>query len=273
MANQIGTLMDQMPIANQEAAEQAEAARQIRLQQQLSQMSPGQAMMAGPAAAQQMGAQASQQQAQIATQAQAAQGQQAIQEAKRAQQQADLAEKKTAMIEQDMLNRRRIEQESQLNRLGRDVKAELMDSRRQFEKDARGERFANQRQLADYMVLNAKSQEEFAGWAQQMEQDLQTDVAMMEQAYRVFENEERRLLESGEAARDRASLDRIRKKKAALEEEQNKARKKASQFKKVLGAAKIVGGVVIAVASWGTAGSAGVALAASGASDIASADQ
>jgi len=63
-----------------------------------------------------------------------------------------------------------IKQREDLSKLGQDVKMELFDKNQTFEKDELGRKFSNERQLADYAVATARSNEELADKMQSMEQ-------------------------------------------------------------------------------------------------------
>jgi len=65
-------------------------------------------------------------------------------------------------IDQDnSLQMATIQQRKDLQRLGNDVKDKLVDSRLRFEKDEMGRKFTNERQLSDYILSNARTQQEF----------------------------------------------------------------------------------------------------------------
>lgn len=61
-----------------------------------------------------------------------------------------------------------IQQRKDLQRLGGDVKNQLIDSRIRFEKDEMGRKFTNERQLNDYILSNARTQQEFQNEAQEL---------------------------------------------------------------------------------------------------------
>lgn len=86
-------------------------------------------------------------------------------------------------IEQDnKLQIATINQRNDLNRIGVDVKAKLVDARLQFAKDERGRKFTEFRQLADYTAANAKSANEF-NLAMSKANNVQANkIAMMKQA-------------------------------------------------------------------------------------------
>lgn len=65
-------------------------------------------------------------------------------------------------IDQDnSLQMATIQQRKDMQRLGNDVKDKLIDSRLRFEKDEMGRKFTNERQLSDYILSNARTQQEF----------------------------------------------------------------------------------------------------------------
>jgi hypothetical protein len=65
-------------------------------------------------------------------------------------------------IDQDnSLQMATIQQRKDLQRLGSDVKDKLVDSRLRFERDDMGRKFTNDRQLSDYILSNARTQQEF----------------------------------------------------------------------------------------------------------------
>lgn len=53
------------------------------------------------------------------------------------------------------------QQRKDLNKLGNNIKQELLDSRIAFDKDEAGRKFSNDRQLADFAASEAKTQQEF----------------------------------------------------------------------------------------------------------------
>lgn len=80
------------------------------------------------------------------------------------QQRSKMAERRNASRRTSMDARQRIAS------MGKDLDKKLFEDRRQFEYDARGIRFKNVRQLADYKKMVAKDDEEYANFAQEMQQ-------------------------------------------------------------------------------------------------------
>lgn len=73
-------------------------------------------------------------------------------------------------------------QREQLAALGADVKEKIFDSRLQFSKDEMGRKFSNERQLSDYVLANAKSEQELASRLQTQQLMQKRDLQIMEAA-------------------------------------------------------------------------------------------
>ncbi len=84
-------------------------------------------------------------------------------------------------IDQDnRLSALTLKQREDISKLGRNVRQELFDKQLQFGKDERGRKFSNERQLADYAIANAHSEQDLAQKMQIMTQDAEKDLIMME---------------------------------------------------------------------------------------------
>jgi hypothetical protein len=73
-----------------------------------------------------------------------------------------------------------LKQRRQLDAIGTDVKAKILDSRLQFEKDEAGRKFSNDRQLADYAIATAKSDQELQDRMREMKQASDKKIALLE---------------------------------------------------------------------------------------------
>jgi hypothetical protein len=73
-----------------------------------------------------------------------------------------------------------LKQRRELDALGRDVKAKLVDSRLQFERDEAGRKFSNDRQLSDYAISSAKSDVELQSRMQDMKQAYETKIQLLD---------------------------------------------------------------------------------------------
>ena len=258
MANRLGELGSQMPVADQEAAQRAEAARLIGLQSQLGQVTAEQAATAGPGLAQQVGAEQVAQAGQDALRVGQAQAGETVAQAGRDFASNQIAEQERRIIEQEAAEVKRMDQEARLAGLGRDIKEKIIDRRRRFDTSEGEARFATQEQLMDYTIANAKKDEDFADYASTVEIALNKDLQMMNEAYAQFEQKERQMLASGEAELNRESLTRIRAKKAWLAEQKRKTEAKAAKHGKLMRAGKfVVGAAITAVSVFATGASGG----------------
>jgi hypothetical protein len=79
-----------------------------------------------------------------------------------------------------------IQQRKQLADLGRDVKGKIMDARIRFDRDELGRKFSNERQMWDWTIANAKSEQDFNMKVQQMKQIQERHIAMMERAHQLL---------------------------------------------------------------------------------------
>jgi hypothetical protein len=156
-----------MPVANQKVAQQQAAARDIQLQQ---------AVAAAPAstnttqAAQQTGAALAQEagQQQVQNTQQAAAGQNAVaqlgQQVQQIENQKALANQKMAAGQEQM------DAEQKFAQISEQAKQEMYDSRRQFETDQLGQKFSNERQLADYARMRTQTEDQWQDYQQKTDQ-------------------------------------------------------------------------------------------------------
>lgn len=176
--NQLRKLAAAVPGQNEQIAQGLQAARETQLQETIRQARP-----AGPMAAQQIGAQQAAQAGQIQLQ-QAQQTQQDLQRlGQTAAQQTQLEAQQRVGQAQRAVSGKARELENKLAKLNQEVKNELLDKQLEFNKDERGRTIFNERQLADWAIQNAKSEEEFLNYKQAAEQMHQRKMQMLEVAY------------------------------------------------------------------------------------------
>lgn len=153
-------------------------------------------------------------------------------------------------IEQDnKLQMATIRQREQLQRLGGDVKDQILDSRLRFETDDMGRKFSNERQLADWTIVNAKNEIEFNDKLREMQQVSDRNIQLLEMA----EQRIRQAL-TNEFTQEQQTLDNEAKVKLAqmaaemrekLQREQAKAKNRAAAWQSggmIVGA--VAGGVI-----------------------------
>lgn len=262
--SQLQNLANRLPAANQQVAQGLQAAQDTALQESIRQASPA----AGPRAAQALGAQQAgqtgQTQLQTAQQTQQQLGQVGQlglqQQATEAQQRLGTQRRAGAQEARDL--------QSRLAELDQEAKDTLVDRQMRFQEDQAGQTLLNERQLADWAVANAKSQNQFNEWARQTQQLSQKKLYMLEAA-------NKRLLQalSQEAAGekqklDQASLKKIAEAQRALQEklarEKAKAGNRAAMFQAggtILGAA--AGAAIGTFAAPGVGTAAGASAGAS----------
>jgi hypothetical protein len=154
-------------------------------------------------------------------------------------------------------------QREQLGALGADVKEKIFDSRLQFSKDEAGRKFSNERQLRDYAIINAKSEQE-------LENKLMTQKLLHQRGIQMLEVAQNKV---NEALRQ-ASADRGRELSQSTQEyianvqgaaERAMARKKArgSAMASIISGAFTIGGALIGgLPTMGAGGAAGAAAGA-----------
>ena len=224
-AKQLEKLSMSLPKQNQQIAQGQQAARTVQLQEQIKNLPQG---AGGPALAQNMGAQQAQQAGQIQVGAQQKNlnqqqlvGQMGLEQKARGQRQEGFEQK----IE---LSQRQRKFANQLSKLDIDMKNKLLDAQLEFKKDQAGQTLLNERQMLDYAIKNAKSQEQFKDWAQSMEQATRRKLQIMETANRKLEIALKRGYTENKKKLDRESYMRIREAKEAIErkirDEKNRAK-------------------------------------------------
>lgn len=245
-------LQNQLPAASQKIASGIQAARDIQLQQAVAKAPTGGAI--APAAQQTAAAATAQtgaQQVEAAKQMvqQVGQlGQLKLGEQQMAAQQK-VAQQQQAARQQEITNAER------LGRLDLAAKKELYDSEIQFKKDEAGRTLFNDRQLADYAIRNARSEEEYRKYAQDAQLLAKRDLQATEIAFNMVMEDLKQRWAVAEQRKDQAAKEEIARieaaAKAAMEKKRAKAANKAAMWQ---AGGMIVGAVVGAVAAPFTGG-------------------
>jgi hypothetical protein len=258
------------------AAAQAQPQLQAAAQTQDRVAKVAQASLQQQAAATQVQqqAQALGQQAQQADTARAAQAQ--LGAADRAQKlqftQAELAQQaelqKTGLEFDRNLSFMTERQRSDLAKLGRDVKAELFDKRLQFDKDESGRKFTNERQLWDFNVATAKSEDQMKTRQQQLIQAEERKALLLDQAYGKVIQQQQIAFAQAEQRKDHASKRKIGEYIAKLKKQQSDAQSKGAKRAAVLQGAASGAAIGSAGGPWGAVAGAviggGAAMMAAG---------
>lgn len=161
-----------------------------------------------------------------------------------------------------------IRQRKQLESLGGDVKTKILDSRLQFERDDMGRKFTNDRQLADYVTANVKSDIEFKAHAREIEQASDRKLQLMEIAERRLSQSTQQDWQGSEAHLNNENRARIARlaadMRAKIAKEQSASKGRMAMWQAggmIVGA--IVGGVIGTFAAPGVGTVAGASAGAS----------
>jgi hypothetical protein len=232
-------LSQQMPVANRRLAGGLQAARDIQLQR---------AVAAAPAAptaqaAQQIGtaqaATAGQQQLQLGEQALQQQAQLAQLGAQKAQRESRATLQRLEAGEREQ----RLRDTEKFSKLNEQAKNQMLDARLKFNRDEMGRAYFNERQLADFAKMSARSDEEFQNWSQKSRQAHEFKIKMLDAAHRkimsVLQNEQQ-LKELGLDAKQQIEL---RQRAKQLEEQMRRDAAEAANKQAMWSA---VGGIVLA---------------------------
>jgi hypothetical protein len=247
---QLKALQSSLPVANQKVAQGLQSAQDINLKQSIKAATPG----AGPGAAQALGAAQTAAKGQPLIQA-------AQQTAKQTGQIAQMGLAETGLQAQQELGAaqrnvsgKQREYSDRLSKLGNELKDNLLDQNLEIRKDARGQALLNDRQLADYALATATSQEELKNYAQAMEQASSREMQMLEQAYNLITQQLTQMASKGELQMNQEQTMRLAQQKQALEQEIARKQRKAANKAGIIGGAFTIAGAAIGAAYTGGAG-------------------
>jgi hypothetical protein len=222
----LSVLAGQMPVRNQELADQQRAARTLQLQQAVAKLTPQQAPTTAQAAG--LGATMAQQ----AGAEQASRAEQMVQAtgqvAKLGQQEEALAGQQKIGALQEGARKEELNQLDRLSKLDASAKTELFDKELSFRKDAANQTFFSERQLADYKRQAATSDEQFKNWANQAQNYHKRNVATLEAMYNKLAEVERNNFAVGEQKLDQAAKKELLELKRDTERRLNRAKQRAA---------------------------------------------
>lgn len=257
--NQLKQMSQQAPGQNQQVVQGMDQAREAQLRQ-AAQTAPVTGAQALGAATQQ------QRQQNVAQGAQAnLQQQQQLGAMEANQQQAQ--NQQNLFNRQQGLQKKQRDLEGQLSKLGEEAKQKIWDQNLKFEKDELGRTSFNDRQLLDYAIMNAKSDEDLANFEQQMNfesekrmETLRAAQAKIKQSLQQGFDDYNQTLDAEQKMKlvqAQQALDR------KMKEEANKAANRAAMFGAAGTIAGAVGGAVLGGTLGAAAGPAGAAMGAS----------
>lgn len=160
-----------------------------------------------------------------------------------------------------------IQQRRDLANLGRSVKEQLLDSRLTFMKDEAGRKFSNERQLRDYTIANARTNQEFASEMTKMQQDTDRYLLTLDTANKKVAQvlQQGYIHEKGDL--DRASLTKLAELKRLNDKKIRDKQRDANNTRQIVGGlitvASVLATPVITPAGAAIGASAGTAYATS----------
>ena len=247
MGNRLAGL--QMPIANQQIADQQTAANALIAQNQFRNVTQAQAMTGGMQAAQQMGAELAAKQGAVQTGAAQAQAAQTTTQAQNEliNQQLQLKAKNDEIRKQLQLNN--MSRMKRMNQLGRDVQHKILDAQYKFQQTARGIQFADERQYEDFLTLQQATEIQWKDHLQAVQQAQQSKLQALQFAFDTFSRVEKQMFQSDQQTANQLSVARIRQRKKEIAAEQRRAARKAGRTGQMIGAVTFMAGVAVTAVS------------------------
>lgn len=128
-----------------------------------------------------------------------------------------------------------LKQRSDLQKIGRDTQDKILDSRLRFERDEMGRKFTNERQLADWKIMNMKSEQEFQRSAAKAKQDSTRFMELLTTSHNQISQALEQEMKKSEAKKDFQLEKKLALTKRAMQkkikEEAAAARNRASMWR------------------------------------------
>lgn len=259
-----------MPVANQQIANQRKAASTIAMQQLGNQAikQPMPAAQAATAIAAPVAQQAGQQQIQ-----QAANTAQTVNQiAQVNQQEVATANAANTTTQQRSIQDTQFRGEQALARLSESAKRELFDERMKLITEQNTNKFLNEKHLLDLALLKGVNDEKFRDYQQTLEQATQRKLQIMEMAYKRIEMEMEQAHNRGEQELEQELKQKLTELKAASDLESRKRANRGAAWGAVIQGVLTIGGAlagsVLGPAGAAAGGQAGSAVGGVAASQI-----
>ena len=236
-------LAGQMPRQNQQLTQSLQESARMRSQEAIKQAAQSGAPMG------------IQQQRQLSQQSAAAQAQPIIQSAQKQAEQAQKIQQLSAQEQQQQNQQKLRERDLQITQAGRKIQGQLRaynsklsniiyDDNLEFQRDELGRTVFNERQLADFAIVSAKSEIEYRQFEQNLRQASERKLKLLQVAQKRILEEMEQSFRQSEQELDQAQALKLAEMKRNIEEkirrEQARARNRASMFQAggtILGAA------------------------------------
>ena len=144
-------------------------------------------------------------------------------------------------------------QREDLAALGADVKGKIFDNILQFETDELGRKFTNKKQLLDFAVSSAVSEQELQTKLNTMQNIANREIIILEQSYKQITQALDNNYLDDKRELDQAQRQRLIEMKMAMEKKIAKKKREASMERMVVGALITGAGVAMAASGVGTA--------------------
>jgi hypothetical protein len=250
---QLNKLAGSIPVVNNNIAQGMQAARQTQLQQAIAGMAPGQA--GTTQLAQQLGAQQAQQAGAIQVQTAQKTAQQTAQVGQMALQEDRMQKNQELFTRQQALSQRNRGLTNQLAQLDSRLKDQLIDQQLSFKQDEFGRTIWNERQLADFAVLQAKTQVDLDKFEQTMEQQSRRRLQIMSAVQAKLKQAlDQNYMRQGQELDQQTRLYLANMVKQAKEKEAAERRRRSSFGAIVQGSLTVAGAVIGAASPLGPAG-------------------
>jgi len=222
------TIGQAKPYIEQAQFGQSQATGQLQTAIQQASQGPGGGVVPRPDQIQKLAAETATASAQPVLQAQQAAAQQAQTAAGQAANAAKLERvRKIQGIKQDTAVKQR-EAEEKLFNLNSSLKSQLYDETMKFQRDELGRTSFNERQLADWAVMKARNEEDLMKYEQIASEAIQKKQMLMEQAWKVLEQDLQATWQRAEQEGDQALQIELRKMKQAYEKKRREAANRAA---------------------------------------------
>ena len=152
-----------------------------------------------------------------------------------------------------------LRQREQLSRLGGDVRDKILDSRLRFDRDEMGRKFTNERQLADYVLANAKTEQDFRDKLREMQQVHQRKIQMLEISERKIREAVQRGFISEQQQLDNEQRAKLSQLAAKMREKIQKEKADARNKNSMITGAFTIGGAIVGGVLGAGAGGVGAA--------------
>ena len=203
----------------------------------------------GAAQLQQQGAQAAAVSQAAQTQVATQQAAQDVAKAERQQQMQQIQKQEQRAEEQLRIKKSIQDKRRRFEKYSMDLSEQMSEQQRAFVRNKRNTAFNNERELAEWTAMNAKTDRELSANLREIEQASDMKIKTLDILINRFKIEEAEALKDDLTKKSREQAMRFAKKRQALQaarlREQRRARKRGGVFKSLIGVGQVVAGAVM----------------------------